>query len=180
MELSQKYLKNPQRILVSKDEIALTEISQLYMLVNPLDKFDVLCHLIDQENIEQAIVFCRTRMGAAKLSEKLRHCGHNTEAIHADLSQARREDILGAFRDHRIQLLVATDVAARGLDIEGVTHILNYDIPFDALMYFHRIGRTGRVGRTGKAITLVACGELSELEKIQALTKTRIDQIEIE
>jgi ATP-dependent RNA helicase DeaD len=180
MEISQKYMNKPEKIFVSKDEIALPQITQLYTVVNPRDKFDVLCRLIDEKNIKRAIVFCRTRRGAAKLSDSLRHYGYNAEAIHADLKQARREAILDAFRNHRIQLLVATDVAARGLDIEDITHILNYDIPFDSLMYFHRIGRTARVGKDGTAITLVAYGELPELERIQALTKTRIERMEIE
>ena len=178
MGISHQYMDNPEKILVSKDEIALPQITQLYTVVNPRDKFDVLCTLIDQEKIRRAIIFCRTRLGAAKLSGKLRHHGYNAEAMHADLSQERREAIINAFREHHVQLLVATDVAARGLDIEGITHILNYDIPFDALMYFHRIGRTARVGRDGKAITLVAYGELSELERIQALTRTRIERME--
>jgi len=180
MEISRRYMDNPEKILVSKDEIAVPQITQLYTVVNPREKFDVLCRLINEENIRRAIVFCKTREGTARLADKLRHYGYDAEAIHADLSQAQREAIVNAFRNHQIQLLVATDVAARGLDIEGITHILNYDVPFDALMYFHRIGRTARVGRDGTAITLVAYGELSELERIQALTKTRIERMEIE
>jgi len=180
MEISHQYMENPEKILVSKDEIALPQITQLYTVVNPRDKFDVLCRLIEKENIKRAIVFCRTRAGAARLADKLRYFGYDAEAIHADLNQAQREAIIDAFRGHRIRLLVATDVAARGLDIEGVTHILNYDVPFDALMYFHRIGRTARVGKEGTAITLVAYGELSELERIQTLTKTRIEKMETE
>ncbi len=179
MEISRKYMDNPEKILVSKDEIALPQITQRFMVVNPRDKFDVLCRLINEENIRRAIVFCRTKEGTARLADKLQQCGYNAEAIHADLSQAQREAIVNAFRNHRIQLLVATDVAARGLDIEGITHVLNYDVPFDALMYFHRIGRTARVGRDGTAITLVAYGELSEFERIQALTKTKIERVEI-
>jgi len=180
MEISHRYMDNPEKILVSKDEIALPQITQLYTVVNPRDKFNVLCGLIEKESIKRAIVFCRTRVGAARLADKLRHYGFDAEAIHADLSQAQREAIINAFRSHRIRLLVATDVAARGLDIEDITHILNYDVPFDALMYFHRIGRTARVGKEGTAITLVAYGELSELERIQTLTKTRIEKMEIE
>jgi len=180
MGIAHQYMDNPEKILVSKDEIALPQINQLYTVVNPRDKFEVLCRLIDEENIKQAIVFCRTRMGAARLAEKLHHYGYDAEALHADLSQAQREAIVNAFRNHHIRLLVATDVAARGLDIEDITHILNYDVPFDALMYFHRIGRTARVGKEGTAITLVAYGELSELERIKALTKTRIEKMEIE
>jgi len=180
MGISFQYMDNPEKILVSKDEIALPQITQLYTVVNPRNKFDVLRRLIEKENIKRAIVFCRTRIGTARLADKLRYYGFDAEAIHADLSQAQREAIINAFRNHGIHLLVATDVAARGLDIEGITHILNYDIPFDPLIYFHRIGRTARVGREGTAITLVAYGELSELERIQTLTRTKIERIEIE
>ncbi len=180
MEIADKYMDRPEKILVSKDEIALPQITQLYAVVNPREKFDVLCRLIDQERITRAIIFCKTRFGTARLSEQLRRHGYNAEALHADLSQAQREAIVEAFRNRRIHLLVATDVAARGLDIEGITHILNYDVPFDSVMYFHRIGRTARVGRDGTAITLVAYGELCELERIQALTKTSIERIEVE
>jgi len=180
MQISYRYMTNPEKILVSKDEIALPQITQLYAKVNPRDKFDVLSRLIEEENINRAIIFCRTRHGAARLSRDLRHCGFNAEAIHADLTQAQREDIIDAFRRRQIHLLVATDVAARGLDIEGITHIINYDVPFDALMYFHRIGRTARVGKDGTAITLVSYGELADFEKIQSLTKTTITEIEVE
>lgn len=180
MEISHQYMDNPEKVLVSKDEIALPQITQLYMVINPQNKFDVLCRLLEKENIRRAIVFCRTRRGTARLAEKLSQYGFDAKAIHADLSQAQREGILKAFRNHRIRLLVATDVAARGLDIEDITHILNYDVPFDALMYFHRIGRTARVGRDGTAITLVSYGELSDFERIKALTKTSIERIETE
>jgi len=179
MNISERYMNKPEKILVSKDEIALPQINQFYTVVNPFDKFGILRMVLKEEDIRRAIVFCRTRIGAAKLADKLRYHGYDAEALHSDLSQTQREAIVEAFRFHRIQLLVATDVAARGLDIEGITHILNYDIPFDALMYFHRIGRTARVGRDGTAITLVAYGELPELERIQALTKTRIEKMEI-
>jgi len=180
MEISHRYMDKPEKILVSKDEIALPQITQLYTVLNPREKFDVLCRLINEEKIKRAIIFCRTRWGTATLADKLRQQGHDAEALHADLSQAQREAIVNAFRNHHIQLLVATDVAARGLDIEGITHILNYDVPFDSLMYFHRIGRTARVGKEGTAITLVAYGELSEFERIQALTRTKIERVEIE
>ena len=180
MNISERYMNRPEKILVSKDEIALPQINQFYTVVNSFNKFEALRMLIEEGNIKRAIVFCRTRIGAAKLADMLRNHGYDAEALHADLSQAQRQALIEAFRRHRIQLLVATDVAARGLDIEGITHILNYDIPLDALMYFHRIGRTARVGRCGTAITFVAYGELSELEKIQSLTKTRIEKMEME
>jgi ATP-dependent RNA helicase DeaD len=179
MRISRKYMDNPEKILVSKDEIAVPQITQFYTTVNPREKFDVLSKLINEENIKRAVVFCRTRRGTARLADKLRNRGYDAEAIHGDLSQAQREGIVNAFRNYQIQLLVATDVAARGLDIEGITHVLNYDVPFDAVMYFHRIGRTARVGRDGTAISLVSYGEASEFERIQALTKTKIERMEI-
>ncbi len=179
MGISRKYMDNPEKILVSKDEIAVPQITQFYTMVNPREKFDVLSKLINEEDIKRAVVFCRTRRGTARLADKLRSRGYNAEAIHGDLSQAQREGIVNAFRNHQIHLLVATDVAARGLDIEGITHVLNYDVPFEAVMYFHRIGRTARVGRDGTAITLVSYGEASEFERIQALTKTKIERMEI-
>ncbi len=178
MEISHRYMNNPEKILVSKDEIALPQITQLYVVVNPRNKFDVLRRLINEENIKRAIVFCKTRIGTARLSRNLLEHGFDAEAIHADLTQTQREAIIEAFRNHHIRLLVATDVAARGLDIDGITHIINYDVPYDALMYFHRIGRTARMGREGTAITLVAYGELSEFERVKALTKTEIVEME--
>jgi ATP-dependent RNA helicase DeaD len=180
LKMSHEYMHNPEKILVSKDEIALPQITQLYTVLNPRDKLEAICRLIDRENINRAIVFCKTRYGAARLSDNLRRSGYNAEALHADLSQTQRENIIAAFRNHQIKLLVATDIAARGLDIDGITHILNYDVPLDPLMYFHRIGRTARMGKEGTAITFVSYGELSELERIQRLTKTKMDRIEIE
>ncbi len=180
MDISHRYMDKPEKILVSKDEIALPQITQLYALVNPRDKYDVLCELLEKEEIERAIVFVGTRLGTAKLADNLRYDGFDAQALHADLTQAQRESIINAFKNHRLRLLIATDVAARGLDIEDVTHIVNYDVPFDSLMYFHRIGRTARVGKEGTAISLVSYGELADLERIQALTKTRIEKMEIE
>lgn len=180
MQISHRYMTNPEKILVSKDEIALPQITQLYAVVNPREKLDTLRSLIETENINRAIIFCGTKHGTAHLSRDLQRYGYNAEALHADLTQAQRESVIEAFRRNQIQLLIATDVAARGLDIEGITHIINYDVPFDALMYFHRIGRTARVGRDGTAITLVSYGEMADFEKIQSLTKTTITEIEVE
>jgi len=177
MNVCNRYLKNPVKVLVSKDEIALTQMKQYYMVVNSSSKFEALCHILDENHIGRAIIFCRTRRETSALSDKLRRKGYNAEPLHAGFTQAQRDFAINSFRNGKLKLLVATDVAARGLDIEGITHIINYDVPLDALVYFHRIGRTARMGREGTAITLVSYGELSGFDSIKALTKTKIEEL---
>jgi len=178
MNICHRYMTNPEKILVSKDEIALTQISQYYMVVNPRSKFDVLCNILDENHIDRAIIFCRTRKGTSMLANRLKTQGYDARPLHAGFTQPQRDSVSSAFREGRLKLLIATDVAARGLDIQGITHIINFDIPLDALVYFHRIGRTARMGQEGTAITLVGYGEISELNQIKALTKTTIEEIE--
>jgi ATP-dependent RNA helicase DeaD len=178
MNLCNKYMKNPEKILVSKDEIALTQINQYYMMVNPANKFEALCSILNENHIDRAIIFCKTRTGTSVLANKLRAKGYDAEPLHAGFTQAQRDHVVNAFRNGKLKLLVASDVAARGLDIQGITHIINYDIPLDALVYFHRIGRTARMGLEGTAITLVGYGEMTELDSIRALTKTTMQELE--
>ena len=177
MKICNKYMKNPQKILVSKDEIALTQMKQFYTIVNQGGKFETLCDIIRRERVDKAIVFCRTRRDASRLSDQLCRRGFRTQALHAGFTQAQRDRAINDFRSDRLSLLIATDVAARGLDIEGITHIINYDVPMDAPVYFHRIGRTARKGEEGTAITLVSYGEMSDFNNIKALTKTKIQEI---
>ena len=178
MNMCDKYMKNPEKILVSRDEIALTQISQYYMLVNSKSKFRILRSILEENHIERAIIFCKTRRGTSMLAERLRLKGYDARPLHGGFTQSQRELVINSFRKGKIRLLVATDVAARGLDIQGITHIINYDIPLDALVYFHRIGRTARMGRKGTAITLVSYGETAELNRIRALTNTKIEELE--
>lgn len=178
MSLCNRYMTNPEKILVSKDEIALTQIDQYYMVVNPANKFRVLRDIIENNHIGRAIIFCRTRKYTTILSERLRGLGYNARPLHAGFTQQQRESVINQFREGKLKLLVATDIAARGLDIHGITHIINYDIPMDALVYFHRIGRTARMGREGTAIALVGYGELTMFNSIKALTKTSIKEME--
>jgi ATP-dependent RNA helicase DeaD len=180
MNVCNRYMEKPEKILVSKDEIAPTQISQYYMVVNPKNKFRILCNILDENHIERAIIFCKTRRGTDRLAKRLRAQGYNAKPLHGGFTQPQRERVSNSFRERRLKLLVATDVAARGLDIQGITHIINYDIPLDALVYFHRIGRTGRMGRSGTAITLVGYGEITELNRIRALTETTIEEMESE
>jgi len=177
MRVCDRYMRNPEKILVSKDEIALTQMKQFYMLVNPHGKFEKLCDIIEENHIGRAIIFCKTRRGTSAITDKLRRRGYNAQALHAGFTQAQRDRVTNVFREGKLKLLVATDVAARGLDIEGITHIINFDVPLEAPVYFHRIGRTARMGNEGTAITLVSHGELSYFNNIKALTKTTIDKI---
>jgi ATP-dependent RNA helicase DeaD len=177
MKVCNRYMKNPEKILVSKDEIALTQMKQFYMLVNPHGKFETLCNILEENHIGRAIIFCKTRRGTSAITDKLRRKGYNAQALHAGFTQPQRDHVTNDFRDGKLKLLVATDVAARGLDIEGITHIINFDVPLEAPVYFHRIGRTARMGNEGTAITLVSHGELSYFNNIKALTKTTIDEI---
>jgi len=178
MSVCQRYMRNPEKILVSKDEIALTQIHQYYTVVNPQNKFESLCSILDANHIGRAIIFCKTRSETSFLADRLRARGYDARPLHAGFSQQQRDHVVDCFRSGKLRLLVATDVAARGLDIQGITHIVNYDVPLDALVYFHRIGRTARMGLEGTAITLVGYGELPEMEQIKALTKTTIEEIE--
>ena len=178
MSVCNRYMRNPEQILVSKDEIALTQINQYYVVVNPANKFETLCNLLEENHIGRAIIFCRTRDDTSRVADKLRERRYDAKALHAGYTQAQRDFVTNMFRQGRLRLLVATDVAARGLDIEGITHIINYDVPSEAPVYFHRIGRTARMGKEGTAITLVGYGELTELENIRALTKTTMEELE--
>ena len=177
MKVCNKYMRNPQKILVSKDEIALTQMKQFYTVVNQAAKFDVLCRILHEDQVDKAIIFCRTRRDTSRVSDQLNRKGFRIQALHAGFTQAQRDRAINDFRSGRLSLLVATDVAARGLDIEGITHIINYDVPMDAPVYFHRIGRTARKGEEGTAITLVSYGEMSDFHNIKALTKTKIEEI---
>lgn len=174
-----RYLKDPEMILVSKDEIALTQMSQYYLVVNPRDKFETLRSILEENHIGRAIVFCNRRTDTGILADELRDNGYNAKALHAGFTQAQRDFVINSFRRGELKLLIATDVAARGLDIHGVTHIVNYDVPMEPLVYFHRIGRTARMGGEGTAITLVGYGELTDFEHIRALTKTSIEEMAV-
>jgi len=177
MNVCNRYMKNPVKVFVSRDEIGVTQMKQYYIVVNPHAKFETLCTILHEGSVERAIVFCRTRHETTKIAEKLAQKGYRTQALHAGYTQPQRERAIGAFRAGKLNLLVATDVAARGLDIEGITHIINYDIPNEAPVYFHRVGRTARKGCDGTAVSIVSYGEMSDFNNIKAITKTVIEEI---
>ncbi|MGO9644570.1 MAG: DEAD/DEAH box helicase [Candidatus Bathyarchaeia archaeon] len=175
--LASKHMYNPEKLLVSRDEIAVEEIEQLYHLVDPERKFQALCNIMADKSLDRGLIFCSTKIGADRLVYRLRKTRRDVTVIHGDLSQGQRDRALEDFRRGRVRFLVATDVASRGLDIEGVSHVVNYDMPRDPTSYFHRIGRTGRAGATGIAVTLVSSREMPELKRIQSMSKIRIQKM---
>jgi ATP-dependent RNA helicase DeaD len=176
-KICNKYMEKPEKILVSKDEIALEQIEQIYVKVDSMSRYPILKELIVDQGIQKAIIFTRTKRGAHTLSKKLKKSGYNANALHGDLSQPQRDKVTQGFRKDKVDFLVATDIAARGLDIGDITHIINYNIPRETLVYFHRIGRTARMEAEGTAITFVAYGEEKALAEIKAQTSTRITEL---
>lgn len=160
----------------SQQEIIVPNISQQYIEVPEKQKFDTLCRLLDIQSPDLAIIFGRTKRRVDELSEALNKRGYAAEGIHGDLNQTQRNIVMGKFKEGQIEVLVATDVAARGLDISGVTHVYNFDIPQDPDSYVHRIGRTGRAGKKGLAVTFVTPREIRHLRAIEKMTKSRLER----
>ncbi|KZE49305.1 DEAD/DEAH box helicase [Brevibacillus parabrevis] len=165
--LAQRFMQNPEDIRVQGKRITLANIRQIAVETTDRAKQSALRTLIDEERPFLAVIFCRTKRRASTLNAALQGFGYLSDELHGDLSQAKREDVMKRFREARIQLLVATDVAARGLDVEGVTHVFNYDIPEDVDSYIHRIGRTGRAKEKGIAYTMVAAKDRAQLSMIE-------------
>lgn len=179
LSITNKFLRNPQHVEIVARQRTLETTNQTYYEVPPGKKQEALARVLDMETPGSTIVFCRTRQETADLSESLQLRGYNAEPIHGDMSQAERERVLRRFREGLADLLVATDVAARGLDIDNVTHVINYDIPWDVEQYIHRIGRTGRAGRSGDAITLVYHKERRQLMNIERMIGSKIQPARI-
>jgi ATP-dependent RNA helicase DeaD len=168
--LAARYMRSPELIAVKPEEPTVAQVEQFYYEVAERDKFAGLRHVLDEEKPTQAIMFCHTQMTVDRLTRALQRAGYKADAIHGGLSQGQREKILKDFRAGTLHLLVATNVASRGLDIPEVTHVINYDIPEDAETYVHRIGRTARAGRDGKAVTFVAEWDTEAWAAIRKLT----------
>jgi ATP-dependent RNA helicase DeaD len=177
LKICHKYMDKPEKILVSKDEITLEQIEQRYVKVDSMSRYRILEELIVDRGVQKAIIFTRTKRGAYNLSKKLKRNRYNAKALHGDLSQPQRDKVTRSFRQDKVDFLVATDIAARGLDISGISHIINYNIPQEAKAYFHRIGRTARMEAKGTAITFVAYGEEDVLAEIKTQTSTRITEL---
>jgi ATP-dependent RNA helicase DeaD len=175
--MAERFMKEPQIVKVKAKEVTVPLIEQYYVEVQEKTKFDILTRLLDIQSPDLAIVFGRTKRRVDELSEALNIRGYMAEGIHGDLSQAKRMSVLRKFKEGSIDVLVATDVAARGLDISGVTHVYNFDVPQDPESYVHRIGRTGRAGRTGVAMTFITYRERNYLEVLEKTTKRKMDKM---
>jgi ATP-dependent RNA helicase DeaD len=175
-KLAQQFLRNPEHISVIPKQISAPLIDQAYIELNERQKFEALSRLIDMESPDLAIIFGRTKRRVDELAEALQKRGYAAEGLHGDLSQNQRDNVMRKFRDGSIDVLVATDVAARGLDVSGVTHVINFDLPQDPESYVHRIGRTGRAGKEGTAWTFVTPREIDHLHLIEKVTRHKINK----
>lgn len=178
--LASSYMNDPEDVQIRSTNVTLDSIKQLVIDTTDRAKQNALISLLEQHKPYLAVIFCRTKIRAKKLNEALQDHGIESDELHGDLTQAKREQVMKRFRDAKLQVLVATDVAARGLDVEGVTHVYNYDMPLDGESYIHRIGRTGRAGQKGMAITLATPYDVSKLASIERSINARLEHRSID
>ena len=170
--LAKRYMKDPFTVTISREQLTVPAIEQFYYETR--DKLEALCRVLDLEETGKSIVFCRTKKGVDDLVASLQTRGYLVDGLHGDLSQNQRDRVMKQVRIGKLDILVATDVAARGIDIDDITHVINYDIPQDHESYVHRIGRTGRAGRTGVALTFINPREFRQLKSIERATHSRL------
>ena len=175
--LAQDYMKNPNEVKLNEEEISLDTIDQSYLIVEERQKFKHLCNFIKSRDEKQTIVFAATKQRTQRLAIELKQQGLRAITIHGDLSQKQRDDSMHRFRTGSEDILVATDIAARGIDVPAIGHVINYDIPDDPMIYFHRIGRTARAGGTGKAISLVSQDRVDDFTRILKNTELPIKRL---
>ncbi len=174
LTIAKKYMREHEFLAVDKVDLTTNLTDQIYFEVSRYDRFEALCRIVDIEDVFYGLVFCRTKVDVDEVANKLVDRGYDADALHGDISQSQREKILKKFKQQRINILVATDVAARGIDINNLTHVINYAMPQDPESYVHRIGRTGRAGKEGTAITFVTPQEYKNLLFIKKFAKTDI------
>ncbi|HEX8312844.1 MAG TPA: DEAD/DEAH box helicase [Chthoniobacteraceae bacterium] len=173
-DLIKHFTKNPVSVRIEAQQMTVLSIDQVYYEVERRFKLEALCRIIDLQDVKLGIVFCATKMMVDELTEHLIARGYQADKLHGDMTQAMRERVMNRFRQRKVEFLVATDVAARGLDVEDIEVVFNYDLPHDGEDYVHRIGRTGRAGKNGRAITFVAGREIYKLQNISRFTKAKI------
>lgn len=178
-QLATRFMRAPISVSVQNKGLTVANIDQYYVEVPEPNKFDALCRLLDMQVPELAMVFGRTKRRVDELMMALSTRGYSAEGIHGDMTQSRRDTVMRKFRTGSIDVLVATDVAARGLDITGVTHVYNFDVPQDPEWYVHRIGRTGRAGKSGIAVTFVTPREIGYLHQLERLINRRIERLPV-
>ena len=179
-DLSRRFMVNPEKFLVDSNDPSVDTLDQYYAVVDKAGKLDFLTDLLQREKPSSAMIFCRTKYGAHRLAIDLQRRGFYTVPLHGNLSQNQRDQSMRTFRSGHADVLVATDVASRGIDISHVACVINFDVPLDPLLYFHRVGRTARAGREGKAYTLVTVDDSGDFERILQLTKTPITPMRAE
>ena len=174
MDLTRKFQKDAHVVNVAGRQLTVPQVEQTYFEVKSWMKLDMLCWLTDRYNSASSLVFCNTKRGVDKIVKALQSRGYDTDGLHGDMKQSRRDRAMLKFRQGQSRILVATDVAARGLDVDGVEAGINYDLPQDEQYYVHRIGRTARMGKSGRAVSLVLSWEMEKLREIQTYAKTQI------
>ncbi|AUS04151.1 DEAD/DEAH box helicase [Pseudotamlana carrageenivorans] len=177
--IAKNFMHNPQEITVGNKNESTSNVSHEYYLVNARDRYQALKRLADANPDIFSVVFCRTKRDTQKVAEQLIEDGYNAGALHGDLSQNQRDLVMNAFRKNQIQMLVATDVAARGIDVDDVTHVINYQLPDEIETYTHRSGRTGRAGKTGVSMVIVSKSEVRKIKSIERIIKRQFDKKEI-
>jgi len=177
--IANQYMRSPQSIVIKSKHLTVDAIEHRYCLVNKDEKLAVLTRLFEVQDITSALIFVKTRIGTSELVNELMAHGFPAEALNGDLRQETREQVLNRFRNNQTSVLVATDMAARGLDIEDISHVFNYDLPEDPELYVHRVGRTARAGKTGIAISLLTSKELWRMRRIEGFTKQPITRLQI-
>lgn len=178
-KITQKYLNNPKEIVIKVKTTTASTIRQRYWMVSGHHKLDALTRILEAETFDAMIIFVRTKNATTELAEKLEARGYSSAAINGDIAQSQREKTVANLKRKKIDILIATDVAARGLDVPRISHVVNYDVPYDTEAYVHRIGRTGRAGREGDAILFVAPREKRMLQQIERATKQKIEMLEM-
>ena len=179
-KIAQNYMHDDfKHVAVLSKQTTATSVKQFYYEVKPKDRFETLCRLIDVANIKTGIIFCRTKRSVDEVTEQMQQSNYNVEAMHGDLNQNHRMNTLRKFKKGTINFLVATDVAARGIDVENVTHVINYELPQDIESYVHRIGRTGRADKEGLAYSIISPKEVSFLKQIERVTKSTITKVNV-
>lgn len=173
--LASRILKDPAFVSITKGETTNTDIEQLYYVIDEHERDDAIIRLMDSEKTEKAVVFCRTKSEVDRVSNVLSNAGYLANGLHGDMEQRQRETVIKGFKNDSVKFLVATDVAARGIHVNNISHVFNYHIPFDPESYVHRIGRTGRAGTKGKAITLLTPLEFKELQRIKQKVGTSME-----
>lgn len=177
--IAKRYMNNPKKITVGTKNAGADNVSHQYITVHPQDRYTALKRLIDFHPDMYGIIFCRTRRNTRKIAERLVQDGYTADAIHGDLSQSQRDHVMGKFRNKTIKLMVATDVASRGIDVEDLTHIINYELPDDLESYTHRSGRTGRAGKSGVSIGIAKHKEKGKIRKLEKTIKQKFEHIDI-